>query len=156
MSWLYSVVRGFVAFVVVRAALEVCHALGLYPEDWLASLTIGLISNRAALWTIVIIVTIAIWLALELIARWLIHRRDQQQPQQQETPKYIPLLDAARMVFDQTKDSVSAEMARREGSTTLALEWYCRALGFRLDSVQLPLRRQRSHVRIVSGAPAKS
>jgi hypothetical protein len=128
MSWLYSVVRGFIGLVVVRAALELCHALGLYPEKWLASLTMGLISNRAALWTIVIIVTIVIWLALELIARWLIHRRGQQQPQQQETPKYIPLLEAARIVFDQTKDSVSAEMARREGSTARALEWYCRAL----------------------------
>jgi hypothetical protein len=51
MSWLYSVVRDFIGLVVVRAALEVCHALGLYPEKWLASLTMGLVSNRAALWT---------------------------------------------------------------------------------------------------------
>jgi len=125
MSWLSSIVRGFIGLVVVRAAIEVCHALGFYPEDWLASLTMGLIGNRAALWTIVIFLTIVIWLALELIARRLIHRRSQQ-PQQ--TPEHIPLLEAARIVFDQTKDSTMAEMARRDGSTKLALEWYCRAL----------------------------
>jgi hypothetical protein len=37
----------------------------------------------------------------------------------------VPLLEAARLVFDQTRDSISAQMARAEGTDDLALRWYC-------------------------------
>jgi len=48
----------------------------------------------------------------------------------------IPLLEAARLVFDQTKDSTSAQMARAEGSNDLALRWYCyQLIGVKGDGV---------------------
>jgi hypothetical protein len=48
----------------------------------------------------------------------------------------IPLLEAARLVFDQTKDSLSAQMARAEGTPDLALRWYCyHLIGVKGDGV---------------------
>jgi len=48
----------------------------------------------------------------------------------------IPLLEAARIVFDRTKDTVSAGMARAEGGNDAALRWYCYMLiGVKGDGV---------------------
>jgi hypothetical protein len=48
----------------------------------------------------------------------------------------IPLLEAARLVFDQTKDSTSAQLARAEGTNDLALRWYCyQLIGVKGDGV---------------------
>jgi hypothetical protein len=103
-----------------------------YPERWLADLTMGLLGNKIAFWLVLAVVTAVIWLALELLARRLIHHRGQKET----SPKFIPLLEAARLVFDQTKDSTCAQMARAEGSNDLALRWYCNTLiGVRGDGV---------------------
>jgi hypothetical protein len=49
---------------------------------------------------------------------------------------FVPLLEAARIVFDQTKDSISAGMARAAGDNEAALRWYCNMLiGVRGDGV---------------------
>jgi hypothetical protein len=54
----------------------------------------------------------------------------------QDRLDFVPLLDAARIVFDETKDTMSAGMARAEGDNDAALRWYCYMLiGVKGDGV---------------------
>jgi len=132
MSWILTIGRAFIGLVLARTALEISHMLGFYPERWLADLTVGLLGNKVAFWLVLAIITVVIWLALELLARRLIQRRSPEVT----LPEFLPLLEAARVVFDQTKDSISAQMARAEGSNDLALRWYCYMLiGVKGDGV---------------------
>ena len=132
MSWILTIVRAFIGLVLARAALEISHKLGFYPERWLADLTMGLLGNQIAFWLVLAIVTAVIWLALELLARRLIHHRSREET----FSEFLSFLEAARVVFDQTKDTISAEMARAEGSNDLALRWYCYMLiGVKGDGV---------------------
>jgi len=132
MGWILTIVRAFIGLVLARTALEISHRLGYYPERWLADLTMGQLGSKIAFWLVLAVVTAVIWLALELLARRLIHHRSQKET----LPEFLPLLEAARVVFDQTKDSISAQMARAEGSNDLALRWYCYMLiGVKGDGV---------------------
>ena len=83
---------------------------------------------------------------------------------------FVPILKAARIVFDQTKDSVSAGMARAEGDNDAALRWYCYMLiGVKGDGMthlmelsgtrppsrvqeQIPYDRPPPHLEIRNGA----
>jgi hypothetical protein len=117
----------FFGKMAAAAFIAVCAALGLGP-DWWATMILAIHPVwyvRAAL-ILVALVTAATIFGPLLKSRFVASRP-------MET---IPLLEAARMVFDQTKDSLSAQMARAEGSNDLALRWYCYMLiGVKGDGV---------------------
>ena len=113
--------------IAAAAFIAVCTALGLGP-DWWATMILAIqpVWYVRALLILLALVTAAVTFG-PLVKRRLAERI---------VPQEIPLLEAARIVFDQTKDSLSAQMARGEGSNDLALRWYCYMLvGVKGDGV---------------------
>jgi hypothetical protein len=124
-------IRAFIGTFLGKVAaglfIALCAALGLGPDWWATTILAvhPVWCIRAALILLALITATAFF--GPLVKRKFAERKVLGQ---------IPLLEAARTVFDQTKDSTCAEMARAEGSTKLALGWYCYMLiGVKGDGV---------------------
>jgi hypothetical protein len=130
MGILWSYLQPLCLLVVSRAALDVFHRLGWFPDRQLADLTMSILSDETAYWVVLAFLTLLLWLAMVLIQKRLLTKPTPKieaiaSAAQPPIPAPIPLLEAANQVYEATRDTTAAEMARGEGDSNDTLIWYC-------------------------------
>lgn len=65
---LVQILTAPLGFVFAQAIIQVCHTIGWFPENQLAALMLGIISNETARWLLIAVLTLVFWLGLDALA----------------------------------------------------------------------------------------
>jgi len=140
-SFTIQVLRVVVATIIGRAIVGLINILGYHPEVWLAFKVAQLypsVSFTSVLWTIAGVIALVVYV-LEVRFNLV---------ENISFSKKIPLLEASRIAYEKTHESLAERFAEEMG--TNPLEWYACAL---IGQSDIPLFGIKPFQKIVRQVP---